>query len=75
MKVALIAVPILSLLGVGAASSTYRTHHNPRWLNRNMTLLSTSPLRKTFEYSLSGLGNIALKKSKKILKKVSRKTH
>lgn len=76
-KVALIAVPILSLLGVGAASLYVSDSPQSKMAqSQHDTTIDLSSQKDFFEYSLSGLGEHSLKKSKKMLKKVSRsKTH
>ncbi|MCQ9047018.1 lipase secretion chaperone [Vibrio parahaemolyticus] len=60
-KVALIAVPILSLLGVGAASLYVSDSPQPKMAqSQHDTTIDLSSQKDFFEYSLSGLGEHSL---------------
>lgn len=60
-KVALIAVPILSLLGVGAASLYLSDSPQPKMAqSQHDTTIDLSSQKDFFEYSLSGLGEHSL---------------
>ncbi|EJG1533838.1 lipase secretion chaperone [Vibrio parahaemolyticus] len=60
-KVALIAVPILSLLGVGAASLYVSDSPQPKMAqSQHDTVIDLSSQKDFFEYSLSGLGEHSL---------------
>ncbi|TOI23550.1 lipase chaperone [Vibrio parahaemolyticus] len=60
-KVALIAVPVLSLLGVGAASLYVSDSPQPKMAqSQHDTTIDLSSQKDFFEYSLSGLGEHSL---------------